>query len=186
MLDLVDRFKGMSPSRIAMTTVPLGENLRDPELGDVLTWDKTESAALFAAIAADQPIIPKKSTAPKATVAPAGIKVSVLNGTEIAGLAATASRDLAAVGFQVVGTPGNAPAVVGEKTVIRYDERWSESVKTVAASLPGAELVAVKGLGPTFEITVGTGYTTAKKVTVVPAAPTSSATPRTAADDICA
>jgi hypothetical protein len=46
--------------------------------------------------------------------------------------------------------------------------------------------VAVKGFGRTFEVTVGTGYTTAKKVTVVSPSPSSSASkPRTAADDIC-
>ncbi len=185
MLDLVDRFKGISPSRIAMTTVPLGQNLRDPNLGDVLTWDKQGSKALFAAIAADQPIIPKKTSAPKATVEPGSIRVTVLNGTEVKGLAATAADDLAAVGFKVVGAPGNADALVGEQTVVRYDPEWDESLKTVSASLPGAKLVAVKGLGPTFEITVGTGYTTAKKVTVVAATPSSSAAPRTAADNVC-
>ena len=35
-----------------MTTVPLGQNYRHPDLGDVLTWDQTSSKALFAAIAA--------------------------------------------------------------------------------------------------------------------------------------
>ena len=187
MLDLIDRFKGISPSRIAMTTVPLGDNFRHPDLGDVLTWDKQEAKALFTAMENDQPLVkPATTSAPKATVEPGSIRVRVLNGTDITGLGRTAAQDLAAVGFAVVGTPANSEQPVGATTVIRYDEEYSESVKTVAAALPGAQLVAVKGFGRTFEVTVGTGYTTAKKVTVVSPSPSSSASkPRTAADDIC-
>ncbi len=185
MLDLVDRFKGISPSRIAMTTVPISGNVRDPDLGDVLIWDKVKSAELFAAIRDDKPLVSPKP-AKSVTVAPSTIKVKILNGTDVQGLGATAATDLAAVGFVVVGTPANAPTTVGETTVIRYDSAWSESVKTIAASLPGAKLVAVKGFGPTFEISVGSAYTTAQKVKVVSASPSATADkPRTAADDLC-
>ena len=185
MLDLVDRFKGISPSRIAMTTVPISGNVRDPKLGDVLLWDKEKSAALFASIRDDKPIVSPKP-ARSVTVAPSTIKVKVLNGTDVQGLGAKAATDLAAVGYVVVGTPANAQATVGATTVIRYDADWSESVQTLAASMPGAKLVAVKGFGPTFEVTIGTGYTTAQKVKVVSASPSASADkPRTAADDLC-
>jgi LCP family protein required for cell wall assembly len=192
MLDLVERFKGINPSRIAFVTVPLGDSFRHPDLGSVLTWDETEATALFSAMEQDRPIIepsPSASAAPKVTVAPGEIRVRVFNGTDVAGLGATAAGDLATVGFAVVGEPANASTKVGEKTVVRYDDRYTESVKTVAAALPGAELVAVKGLGRTFEITVGTGYTGAQKVKVVAASPSASSSsspkPRTAADDIC-
>jgi LCP family protein required for cell wall assembly len=185
MLDLVDRFKGISPSRIAMTTVPIAGNERDARLGDVLLWDQDKSRALFAAIRDDKPIVATKA-AKTVTVAPTTIKVTVLNGTDIQGLGSKAAADLGKAGFVVVGTPGNAPKTVGEKTVIRYDERWSESVKTVAASLPGATLVPVKGFGPTFEITVGSTYAGVTAVKVVAASPSATAEkPRTAADDLC-
>jgi LCP family protein required for cell wall assembly len=192
MLDLVERFKGINPSRIAFVTVPLGDDFRHPDLGSVLTWDEKEAAALFTAMEQDRPLVepsPTASAAPTVTVAPREIRVRVLNGTDVAGLGAKAAGDLATVGFAVVGDPANASAKVGEKTVVRYDDRYTESVKTVAAALPGAELVAVKGLGSTFEITVGTGYTGAQKVKVVAASPSASSSskpqPRTAADDIC-
>jgi LCP family protein required for cell wall assembly len=185
MLDLVDRFKGISPSRIAMLTVPIAGNERDPKLGDVLLWDKDKSAALFASIRDDKPLVSTKP-ATSVTVAPKTIKVTVLNGTDTQGLGAKAAGDLGKAGFVVVGTPGNAPQNVGEQTVVRYDERWSESVKTVAASLPGAKLVPVKGFGPTFEITVGSSYAGVTAVKVVAASPSATAEkPRTAADDLC-
>ncbi len=185
MLDLIDRFKGISPSRIAMTTVPISGDVRDPDLGDVLLWDQTKAKAMFTAMRDDQPMVSAKP-AKSVTVAPSTIKLTVLNGTDVQGLGAKAATDLTGVGFVVVGSPANSPKPVGADTVIRYDERWSESVKTVAAALPGAKLVAVKGFGPTFEVTVGTGYTGAQKVKVVAASPSATADkPRTAADDLC-
>lgn len=185
MLDLVDRFKGISPSRIAMTTVPIAGDVRDPDLGDVLLWDEPKAKAMFTAMRDDQPMVSSKP-AKSVTVAPGTIKVTVLNGTDVQGLGAKAAADLTAVGFVVFGTPSNSPKPVGVDTVIRYDQRWSESVKTIAASLPGAKLVAAKGLGSTFEITVGTGYTGAQKVKVVEASPSATPEkPRTAADDLC-
>jgi LCP family protein required for cell wall assembly len=193
MLDLVERFKGINPGRIAFVTVPLGDSFRHPDLGSVLTWDDEEAATIFTAMEQDRPLVEPTPSAsasvPVATVAPGNVRVKVLNGTDVAGLGATAADDLAEVGFAVVGSPANAPTKVGEKTVVRYDAEYSESVKTVAAALPGAELVAVKGFGRTFEITVGTGYTGAQKVKVVAASPSASSSsspkPRTAADDIC-
>jgi LCP family protein required for cell wall assembly len=187
MLDLVDRFKGINPSRIAMVTVPLGDAFKDPTLGDVLTWDKAGSAAIFAAIRDDQPIVaPKAATA--VTVAPGKISVKVLNGTSTKGLGATAADDLAGLGFLISGSPANATTTVGATTVIRYDEKFSESAKTVAAALPGATLVPVAGFGRTFEVTVGSSYAGVQKVKVVAASPSASssaAKPRTAADNIC-
>ena len=73
----------------------------------------------------------------------------------------------------------------GDTTVIRYDDRYSESVKTLEAAIPGAQLVPVEGLGRTFEVTVGNGWTGAQKVTVSAKPSSSSNQPRTAADDIC-
>jgi LCP family protein required for cell wall assembly len=184
LLDLVERFKGINPSSIAMMTVPLGQVTRDPQLGSVLTWDKKKSAALFASIRDDQPIV-KPTPAATVTVAPGAVRVKVLNGTATAGLGARAANDLAGVGFAISGSAANADSLVGETTVVRYDDRYSESVKTLAAAIPGATLVPVKGLGRTFEVTVGSSWSGAQKVTVV-AKPSSTAdAPRTAADDLC-
>lgn len=185
MLDLVERFKGIDPGQIAMVTVPLDKTLRDPDLGSVLTWDKKKSTELFAAINADRPIV-EPTPAAAVTVAPGAVKVTVLNGTSTTGLGSKAADDLAGLGFGISGTPGNAATPIGETTTIRYDPRYSESLKTVAAALPGATAVAVPGFGRVFEVTVGTSYSgvTAVKVVAKPSA-SSSAKPQTAADDLC-
>ena len=183
LLDLVERFKGINPASIAMLTVPLGQVLRDPQLGSVLTWDTKKAATLFAAMRDDKPLT-SPTAAPKVTVAPGTIKVKVLNGTSTAGLGAKAADDLAGVGFAISGVPANATTQTGEATVIRYDDRYTESVKTLAAAVPGAQLVAVKGLGRTFEVTVGSTWAGAQKVTVSSGSSATTA-PRTAADDIC-
>ncbi|GAA2834357.1 LCP family protein [Kitasatospora paracochleata] len=102
------------------------------------------------------------------TVAPGQIRVQVLNGTGVQGLGSRVDSDLRKAGFATTGTPSNAagapsphpgsgtPSAV--RTVVRYDPRWDESVKTLAAALPGAELVAVSGLGATLEVVAGTDY----------------------------
>ena len=55
------------------------------------------------------------------------------------------------------GTPSNADAGTA-RTAVRYDPRWDESARTLAAALPGAELVRVPGLGATLQVVVGSDY----------------------------
>ena len=184
MLDLVERFKGINPASIAMLTVPLGEVYRDRQLGSVLTWDTKKSTTLFDAIRSDRPSVAPPAAA-TVSVAPGAIRMRVLNGTGTAGLGARAAADLAAVGFAISGSPANSTALGSATTVVRYDDRYAESAKTVAAAIPGAQLVAVPGLGRTFEVTVGASWSGAQKVSVSAKSGTAAAQPRTAADDIC-
>ncbi|MGH8894389.1 MAG: hypothetical protein ACRDWY_13960, partial [Actinomycetes bacterium] len=70
---------------------------------------------------------------------------------------------------------------------LRYDSRYTESIKTVAAALPGSRLVAVPGLGRTLQVVVGTSYAGTRAVRVaapsgVHAAMTDA---RTAGDSPC-
>jgi hypothetical protein len=68
--------------------------------------------------------------------------------------------------------------------VIRYDSTYTESVKTIAAALPGATLESVPGLGGTIQVIIGSSYSGASKVTVKS---DKNSTPgaRSAADDLC-
>jgi LCP family protein required for cell wall assembly len=192
MLALADRLKGTNPGNVAFMTVPLAGDKRLPHLGDVLLWDKAKSTALFDAINHDRPVVPtvsaSASPAPVVTVAPGRVQVKVLNGTSTAGLAGRASQDLAGVGFAIAAPAGNAPAQVGAATVISYDPRFDQSAQTVAAAIPGSTLTAVAGLGRTIQVTVGTSYAGAHKVTVSAAPAAASGSPvkaRTAAEDVC-
>jgi LCP family protein required for cell wall assembly len=191
LLGLADRLKGTNPGSVAFTTVPLGAPKRVPGLGAVLVWDTAKSQQLFTAIRNDTPIVapakPGASAGPTVTVAPGSVSVKVLNGTSTSGLGTKAANDLAGIGFAIVGRAANAPATVGDATVVGYDPRFDQSARTVAAALPGSKLLAVKGLGKTIQVTVGTSYTGAQKVAVSTGkAATKPATQaRTAADDLC-
>ena len=194
MVDLVDRFKAINPSSITMTTVPITGDKHAPGLGDVLMWDQKRAHAIFQTMASDQPIGGHPSPAPSAavTVAPSSISLQVLNGTSKTGLATTAANALTGAGFVLAAPPANAAATVGTNTVIKYDPRFSESIKTVQAALPGSTAVAVPGFGRTFEVTVGSGFSGVSPVHVAATAKASatSSVPapvhtRTAADDLC-
>jgi LCP family protein required for cell wall assembly len=191
MLALADRLKGTNPGNVAFTTVPLGAPKRIPSIGQVLVWDAVKSQQLFTAIRNDTPIVaptkPAASGAPAVTVAPGSVSVKVFNGTSTTGLGTKAANDLAGVGFAIVGRASNAPTNVGAATVVSYDPKFDQSARTVSAAIRGSKLVAVKGLGRTIEVTVGTSYTGAQKVAVSTgkAARPTAATARTAADDLC-
>ncbi len=194
LLSLADRLKGTNPGNVAFTTVPLQGSRRVAGLGDVLIWDAVKARTLFTAINDDTSIVPtatpSASRAPSVTVAPGKITLKVYNGTTTAGLGAKAANDLAGVGFAISGRAANAPAQVGSATVISYDPAYDRSAQTVAAAIPGSTLTAVRGLGRTIEVTVGTSYAGARKVAVSSSA-SPSASPvvagtRTAAEDTCA
>ncbi|WP_225845227.1 LCP family protein [Streptomyces sp. HPF1205] len=108
-----------------------------------------------------------------ADVDPRQIRVTVENGTTTNGLAATAQRELAATGFVTPVPPRTAP-VRTQQTVIRYDPRWNRSAKSLAAALPGAQLLPVPGQGPVMRVVLGTDFS---KVTPVTAAPPASPAP---------
>jgi LCP family protein required for cell wall assembly len=73
------------------------------------------------------------------TVAPEDITVDVLNATPTAGLAGKVGGQLQAEGF-AVGDVGNEPASV-DHTIVRHGPGALEQARTVAAAVPGAELV---------------------------------------------
>jgi hypothetical protein len=176
-----------------MLTVPLAdEDYRPAELGgaSAVLWDDTLADQLFTAIRSDTPLPPRPAKAATVEVPPSQVSVWVRNATSVSGLAARASADLAAAGFQVTADPDNAPRQGLTRTVIRYDPRWDRSVKTVQAALPGAALVAVPGMGGQFEIWVGTSYDGVSPVTVTGSTATTGTSAkgfdtRTAADNPC-
>jgi hypothetical protein len=96
------------------------------------------------------------------------------------------SDDLAHRGFDVAGPAQNWNRTGLARTTIRYDSRYTESIKTVAAAVPGARLESVRGLGRTLHVVVGTGYAGTRAVHVASPTGTGSADRgRTAASDPC-
>ena len=188
LLALVGRLKDLRPSSASFATVPLSDlNHVVPGWGSTVLWDQPRARALFAALREDRPL-----TAPPATTAPHGsatgpatpvdvppgeVRVQVLNGAGVPGLATRADGELRAAGFATTGDAQNAPGTgTAARTVVRYDPRWDESVKTLAEALPGAQLVPVTGLGGTMQVVLGTDFATVTRVTVATTAPAAAAT----------
>ena len=185
------RLRHVSGGDIQFQTVPVADPSFRTETGEsVARWDEAASTALFTAM--------RKDTAPERprparrdlTVAPSQVRIQVFNGAGTAGLGSRASGDLANRGFDVVGPPQNWRVGGLARTTVRYDTRYSESIKTLAATLPDARLVAVPDLGRTLQVVVGTSYAGARAVRVrtddAPAGvPRAAVEPRTAAADPC-
>ncbi|MEZ0093462.1 LCP family protein [Streptacidiphilus sp. EB129] len=203
LLTLAGRLKDLRPSSASFTTIPPATlNHPVPGWGETVLWDRPRAEALFAALRADTPLTPSAppaspSPAPAATgaagaaratgaaaaaepevsVPPDWVRVQVLNGAGVPGLGAAAEHELRTAGFATTGLPANAPGGTGnaQHTVIRYDPRWDESVKTLAAALPGAQLQAVPGLGRTLQVVLGKDYTGVRRVATAPTtAPTTA------------
>ncbi|GLW59255.1 LCP family protein [Kitasatospora phosalacinea] len=174
LLEFAGRLKDLSASNADFVTVPLAEvDHQVAGWGSTVLWDERGAAALFEAVRAGRPLtgagagaaaaaaaVPPSASPVAGTVPPGEVRVQVLNGAGIQGLGFRVDAELRKAGFATTGTPSNAPegGAAATRTVIRYDPRWDESVKTLAASLPDAELDAVPGLGATFQVVVGSEY----------------------------
>lgn len=171
-VQLAEQMRDIAAQKVTFVTVPLSNQDYRPGngVGSSVLWDDQLAGRLFSNIAADQPVgaPPKPSATPtvKAEVPPSQVKVRVFNGSTVKGLATKATDDFRTAGFDVVGSPANAPKQDLSTTVIRYDPRWDTSVKTLQAALPGATLEKVDGLGATFEVYLGSSYSGVSKVTV--------------------
>lgn len=182
-LDLAGELHGLKPKNLHFLTVPLADVSGTVDgVGSVVQWDRAKARQLFAALDADTAWSHGKA-ANRVTVAPGDIRVQVLNGSTVTGLAGQASKDLAAKGFVIGAAPGNADADDVTTTVVRYDPEWNESVNTLRATFPDARFETVPGLGATFQVVVGTDYVAPRSVKVV--ADKQQLSSHTAADDVC-
>lgn len=169
LLDFATRLKGLSVSSADFATVPVSDvDHQVPGWGSTVLWDTARAEALFDAVRRGRPLVehPPGTPAPSASpttaavspvaggVPPGQIRVRVLNGTGVTGLAQRVDDGLRRAGFATSGTASNTGTT--ERTEVRYDPRWDESAKTLAAALPGAELVRTPGLGATLQVVVGT------------------------------
>ncbi|EGX56126.1 hypothetical protein SZN_29410 [Streptomyces zinciresistens K42] len=167
LLDLGRAMRTFSPSSSEFTTVPIGRlNYPVKGLGSTVKWDADRAERLFAALREDKPLAAQRSrrSAPRVEVAPERIRVQVENGTGRPGLGRRADAALAAVGFAASGRPVDAAGPVRKRTVVAHDPGWDRSARSLAAALPGSELRAVKGLGPTLKVIVGTDFTKVRTV----------------------
>ena len=200
--DLALRFRGFSAGGVSFATVPVksingSRKNADGLYESVVLLDEAKGDRLFQTVRDDVPPGspqpgPSGTPAPTLIVAPADVRVEVLNGAGVAGLGRRAATDLREVGFAVIGTPGNRGTGATETLVLHGPDR-ADSAATLAAAVPGARTQLDPSLDRVLQIVVGSDYAGARAVTVAgaprrPATPTPSATPqvKTAAVDPCA
>lgn len=174
LLTLATQLKSLSAASVQMLTVPLSNvsYSADGVFGSVL-WDPRLAPELWRRIREDIPVAPTPALLTAAlTMPPTMIDVAVQNGTNINGLGATATGDLAKIGFVLMGAPTTALTTV-TKTTITYDPIYADSLRTLRAALPGSVLITKKGQGRTFVVTVGPEY----KGTTTFVIPTATPTP---------
>jgi LCP family protein required for cell wall assembly len=193
LLELGTSLRHVRGRDIRFQTVPVANpSYRAGDGQAVALWDEDEAAELFAAIREDRPVAKEKvPRAMRPTVPPSMVRVQVYNGVGTAGLGTRVSGELAGRGFDVAGPALDWRRAGMTRTTVRYDADYTESIKTLAAALPGARLVAVPGLGRTLQVVVGSSFTGTRAVHVSAAAAATGAggatrTPRTASADPCA
>lgn len=174
LLALSKAMRGFTPASSEFVSVPIGDmSFPVKGIGSTVKWDATKAQRLFRALREDQPLTAASSSssasakAPGAVVvdvAPRTVRVQVYNGTRTDGLGRKVDDALRGTGFDTTRTPKTGVGKERARTVVEYDPRWDRSAKTLAASLPGAELRAVAGRGGTLRVTVGADY---KGVTAV-------------------
>ena len=180
---LAQDVKDIPPKDITFMTTPWVVNPDDP---NTVIWQTSKTDKLWQAIINDDDYPPP---APKPTqmdgknldVAPGDIYLRVLNGSGKDGAATKAGDQLGNKGFNISGVD-TAESSDFISTIVRYDPLYSDSARTVAASIPGATRVEKPGLGSTIEVVVGKDWPGVQHV-VVKKPPTTGV--RTANQNIC-
>ena len=184
-LALANSMRTLTPHSLRFLTVPLSDVAYNagPSVGEAVVWDQAGAQELFDKIRNDQPLV-KPAAAVKATIAPNQISVKVLNGSSTAGLAGQATDDLTSAGFVIAAPAGNAGQTDVTTTIVKYDPRWSESLKTLKAAFPGAQFESTPNQGATFTVIVGSDYTAPTTVKIAKAKRPTLQT-RAASDNVC-
>ena len=194
--NLALRFRSLDPKKVIFATVPNydpGHKISDQS---VVLIDDAAAAEIFTGIregtigpdGTPPPVSASADT--KLVVAPADIRVRVLNGTDVTGKAKEVADELKSRGFYVTES-ATAPAKDkgATETVIRYSSSRMESADTLVAAIPGSRAELDDTLGRSLTVIVGSNYAGTRAVKVPVARPSGqpSAKPvtRTAADSAC-
>ena len=161
MYAIANSLKGLSTSALQFIMAPVVPYPPNPN--DLVEFSQPSADALFRAIARDNHILKTARRAahakaqPLPTVKPGQVQLQVLNGTNVAGLAATTASQLTARGFRVAGT-GNATVASG--TTIEYaSASQMPQVNTLEKEIPGATAKQVASLkGRTLSLVLGSGF----------------------------
>jgi hypothetical protein len=170
MLQIASSFRGLSSENVQFVTAPWAPYPLNPA---EVVFAQPQARQLFRAIAHDRklprPGRPGGASHPVVlAVSPRQVKVTVLNGSDTNGLAATTASKLESRGFTVTGT-GDA-AAVSAATVIEFGSPAERGdVRTLRKETGPARVVHVSGLPPgTLTLILGTSFTSLKNPAPAP------------------
>ncbi|MDO5502924.1 MAG: LCP family protein [Actinomycetia bacterium] len=164
---IANSIRSLGLNRVQFVTVPTEVYEPDPNR---VQW-APEADDLWEAIRFDRPLGEEESTAtqtetetatlavtpaPRLTVAPDEIAVSVANASGVSGLANQTVAALAVQGFLATVGPNMTPGEV-TGTVIRHSPDHEEAARTVQAAFPDSVLLEDDTLGPTIVVQMGAG-----------------------------
>jgi hypothetical protein len=172
LLSLAAQLRGLNANNITTATIPISGTPTITVDGQDLDVVEVNTAAMPSFIAG---VIGPPSAYAHAKAAPVGdVTVTVLNGGETDGAAASATATLASLGF-ATGTPGSADATA--TTTIEYPAGLEAQAKALASYVPGA-LVELSATVSEVTLILGTDELT---VTPPSTAPAETGTPSPAA-----
>jgi LCP family protein required for cell wall assembly len=173
MLHIAESFRGLTTNDVQFIEALTTPDPAQPAQVVLVPQDKR----LFSAIAHDVklPASLKASPSPgtsgsgvasdgvAATISPAQVQVSVLNGTTVGQLATDTAASLTARGFDVVGSPGDASRQDYLNTIIEYPSAAElPAARTLAAQLKDARLRLNPTVTPgTVQLILGASFTLA-------------------------
>jgi LytR cell envelope-related transcriptional attenuator len=181
LLSIGESLRGLPPGSVQFVTSPWTP---DPANVDLVDFAQPQAGQMFSAIAHDQ-TLPKsalrhggkitsktkgkgKDGKPPGTILvksaqPSSVKVDVLNGSGVSGLAASVGTRLASRGFDVVGT-GDAASFGYTSSVIEYASAADRpAAQTLKAQLSSVTLELDPSLTPgTVDLIVGSSFTALK------------------------
>ncbi|HEX6448009.1 MAG TPA: LCP family protein [Trebonia sp.] len=163
LLHIGQSLRSLSGKAVQFVTAP---NAPDPANPDTVQFSQPQADELFSAIARDASVSKSGAsgsgtkTAASNGVPPSQVKVQVLNGNGMSGIAAVAAGELTARGFTVTGT-GDASSFGYASSVIEYGSAAARAAaQTLHAQVPGATLREVPGLaGGSVVLILGAGFT---------------------------
>jgi LCP family protein required for cell wall assembly len=182
LVSIADELRGLPPRAVQFIEVPTV-----PYAGDPLAWvqwAQPQTDSLFAAIGRNTslPTVQRHpaTAAPPgetvATVSPAQVTVTVLNGTTESGLATSTAASLTSLGFNVVGAPGDAYPQDYTNSVIEYPARSDlPAARTLARLINGVTLQRDPALAAgTIQLVLGSTFTALASAPSADAAASSS------------
>jgi hypothetical protein len=173
-LAMARRMSGLSLDKLQFARLPIADDnyaLEGTDLRSLVRWREEGARKVFAAFIRDTPLpVEPASTRPTTrplTTPPSYVRVRVLNGAGKQGVGSDASAQLADLGFELVAEPTSSPYPPQVPTVIRFDPKDAEAVRTLQAALPRSVLRPIAGYGKSPEVTVGSSFTRVKDVETV-------------------